>query len=508
VRGAGTVRAWAWPAARFAAKGMLRSARRVTIWGLRAWYAGRRFAGRPRGRPRGPGERPRVRILLLNAYGMGGTVRATLTMAGGLAAEHEVEIISLYRNRERPFFPFPRGVRVTVLDDLKAAAPGRVRRLLSRLPSVLTPVKESSFRRVSLWTDLRLLSRLATLDCDVLIATRPSLNLLIAEAAPYGIRTIGQDHMNLGTYRPELRADITRAYRRLDTLTVLTEVSLGDYRAALAGAPVEIVRIPNALPLPFSGTRRARPAANVVLAAGRLTRQKGFDLLIQAYEPLAAEHPDWTLRIFGSGARRDELRGMIAEQGLGDRIELRGRTTDLAGKMAGAAVYALPSRHEGLPMVVIEAMGMGLPVVAFDCPTGPAEMITHGRDGLLVPAGDVAGFAAALRELIEDGDLRRRMGERALVTARAYDPAAIGARWSALVGGKVDGKVSGKGSGKVGGNGRGGAGAGVPRVNEPGSEYAELIFDHYHLAVGADSAGEHVNPHVVSALGGSKHVRD
>jgi glycosyltransferase involved in cell wall biosynthesis len=85
---------------------------------------------------------------------------------------------------------------------------------------------------------------------------------------------------------------------------------------------------------------------------------------------------------------------------------------------------------------VIEAMGMGLPVVAFDCPTGPAEMITHGYDGLLVPAGDVAGFTAAVRELVEDAELRRQMGERALVTARAYDPAAIGARWNALIAGK------------------------------------------------------------------------
>ncbi len=406
-----------------------RWARRLTLWALRAWF----LARRPR-RPRVPGERLRIRILLLHAYGMGGTIRTTFTMAQGLAAEHDVEIITLYRKREQPFFPFPHGVRVTVLDDHKAPR-GRVSRLLSGLPSVLTPVKDTSFRGVSLWTDLRLLFHLTTLDCDVLVATRPSLNLLIAEAAPRSTRTIGQDHMNLRSYRPELRADITRAYRRLDAVTVLTEVSLADYRAALSDSPVEVVRIPNALPAP-SGTSRAGSPSNVVLAAGRLTKQKGFDLLIRAYEPLAAEHPDWTLRIFGSGAKRDALRKMIGDRGLGDRIELRGRTTDLTGEMADAAVYALPSRYEGLPMVVIEAMGAGLPVVAFDCPTGPAEMITDGHDGLLVPAGDVSGFTAGVRKLIEDAELRRKMGEQALDTARAYDPVAIGARWNALLAGR------------------------------------------------------------------------
>lgn len=432
-RGTRTVRAWTRRLIRGAARRLPWSARRIVLWAVRA-----RLLVRRRRQPHTPGGRRRVRILLLHAYGMGGTIRTTFTTAAHLAAEHDVEIISLYRTRERPFFPFPEGVRVTVLDD-RTSPRGRAHRLLSRLPSVLTPVKDTSFRTVSLRTDLRLLSRLATLDCDVLIATRPSLNLLIAEAAPRGTRTIGQDHMNLRSYRPELRTAIARAYRRLDAVTVLTEVSLADYRAALAGARAEVVRIPNALPAPASGTSRTDPGAppaNVVLAAGRLTTQKGFDLLIRAYEPLAAEHPDWTLRIFGSGAKRDKLRKMIADRGLGDRIELRGRTADLAAEMAGAAVYALPSRYEGLPMVVIEAMGTGLPVVAFDCPTGPAEMITHGHDGLLVPAKDVAGFTAALRKLIEDDGLRHRMGERALVTAGAYDPAAIGARWNALIAGK------------------------------------------------------------------------
>lgn len=409
------------------------SLRRAVLWAVRARQLSRR-----RRRTYAPGGRRRIRILLLHAYGMGGTIRTTFTTAASLAAEHDVEIISLYRTRERPFFPFPEGVRVTVLDD-RTTSPRRApaRGLLSRLPSVLTPVKDTSFPSVSLWTDLRLLSRLTALDCDVLIATRPSLNLLIAEAAPRGTRTIGQDHMNLRSYRPELRTAITRAYGRLDALTVLTEVSLADYRSALAGAPAEVVRIPNALPAPASTASRTDGAPpQVVLAAGRLTAQKGFDLLIRAYEPLAAEHPDWTLRIFGSGAKRDKLRTLIADRGLGDRIELRGRTADLAAEMAGAAVYALPSRYEGLPMVVIEAMGSGLPVVAFDCPTGPAEMITDGHDGLLVPPKDVAGLTAALRKLIEDEALRRRMGERALATADAYDPVAIGARWNALVSGK------------------------------------------------------------------------
>ncbi|MEV4008328.1 glycosyltransferase [Actinomadura sp. NPDC049753] len=179
--------------------------------------------------------------------------------------------------------------------------------------------------------------------------------------------------------------------------------------------------------------RPSRRAHKVVVAAGRLVHAKGFDVLLRAFAPIAAEHPDWTLRVFGGGPRRDRLRALIDDLGLGGRAELRPRTRDLHAEMERAAVYALSSRREGMPMVVIEAMGMGLAVVAFDCPTGPAEMIVHGRDGLLVPAGDAGALTAALREVIADSGLRDRLGEAALRSARAHHLDRIGPRWSRLI---------------------------------------------------------------------------
>lgn len=402
--------------------------RRLALRTARLVVAGA-FAARHAPAP--DGGRLRVRVLLQYSQGGGGTIRTVLNLSGYLAREHDVEIISVFRRMDRSFFPVHPDVRVRFVQDLRETPRGRLARVAARLPSVLVPGDDGSFRSMSLWTDLLLLRAMCERRPDVLIGTRPSLNLLAAELAPRGVVTIGQDHMNLGAYRPGLRREILRGYRGLTAVSVLTERSLHAYTEALDGSAARVVHIPNALPeLPGGPSKRD---GKVILAAGRLTGQKGFDLLLDAFAPVAAAHPGWTLRIFGSGPRRDALVRRIAENGLDGRVVLRGRTPDLAGEMERAAMYVLSSRFEGLPMVVIEAMGKGLPVVAFDCPTGPRELIDHGRDGLLVPPEDVAGLTAALCTLIEDGALRDRLGEAALVSSRAYCLDRVGPQWLGLL---------------------------------------------------------------------------
>ncbi|MGI5202042.1 glycosyltransferase family 4 protein [Spirillospora sp. CA-108201] len=396
--------------------------RRTALWALRPLR---------RRRVPPPGDRLRVRVLLQNAHGTGGTIRTVLNLCGHLARDHDVEIVSVLKRSGRPFFALPAGAAVTYADD-GLAPRGHAARVLARLPSLLTPADEASFRHMSLWTDVCLLRRAFwRAPPDVLIGTRPSLNLLAAELAPAGVATIGQDHMHLGAYRPALREQIVRAYRRLAAVTTLTEADRAEYATALAGSAARVVRIPNAAPaLPDRPSRRVD---EVIVAAGRLVHAKGFDLLLRAFAPIAAERPGWTLRVFGGGPRRDRLRALIDDLGLAGRAEVRPRTRDLHAEMERASVYALSSRREGMPMVVIEAMGMGLAVVAFDCPTGPAEMISHGRDGLLVPAGDVDALTAALRAVIADPGLRDRLGDTALRSVRAHHLDRVGPRWSRLI---------------------------------------------------------------------------
>lgn len=365
-------------------------------------------------------------FLLAHAWGMGGTIRTTLTMAGHLAAGREVEVVSVFRRREQAFFPLPDGVRVRALVDRR----GR-RGLLDALPSLLIHPEDYAYPWSSLRTDIALVRWLRSLDGGVLVTTRPAYNLLAARLAPRGVAVVGQEHQHLDAHRPALRADMERSYGRLDALTVLTSADERDYGALLTGSDTVVERIPN--PLPQVDVPVSRQEQPVVIAAGRLTRQKGFDLLVPAFDEVVRRRPEWRLRIYGSGPERAALQAQIQVLRLGDRVRLMGRSRHLERDLAAGSIFVLSSRFEGFGMVLLEAMAAGLAVVSFDCPHGPRDIVTSGEDGILVPPEDTAALAAAVVELIDDPERRRHLAEAARATARGYGVATVGPRVEALL---------------------------------------------------------------------------
>jgi glycosyltransferase involved in cell wall biosynthesis len=376
----------------------------------------------------------RVTILIASAWGMGGTIRAAHNQAKYLAAHgYDVELLSVKRSVEEPFFgAFPPGVRASALDDRRPGAVPRplrpLRKTLRRVPSVLMHRADRRERMWNLWTDIKVVHALRG-RTGFLVATRPGLNILAADLSPPGMTVVGLEQMNLGHHAKALRKGMARSYGGLDALVALTEQDRQAYENMLDGR-VRLEVIPNTVH-DVSG-----PAADLdsrtILAAGRLVRQKGYDMLIDAFAPVHAAHPDWRLKICGGGELKDVLAAQVAERGLEGAVELAGPCADLPGEMERASIYALSSRFEGFPLVLLEAMGKGMAVVAFDCPTGPRDIIEDGVNGALVPPKDVDAFAARLRAMIEDEELRRRCGPAAAETAKQYTIDVIGPRWEAL----------------------------------------------------------------------------
>ena len=374
---------------------------------------------------RGAPEPGPVRFLLAHAWGFGGTIRTTLNLAGELAARHDVEVVSVLRRRDEPFFAFPAHLHIRAIEDRRA--PGPLSRLAGALPSLLVHPEDYAYPWCSLRTDVALLRALRSMRGGVLVGTRPALNLLAARLAHPSVVVVGQEHLNFGAHRPRLTADIGRRYRELDALTVLTEADERDYAGLLPDVRVEL--IPNPVPPLDGGVSDG--TARLVVAAGRLNTQKGFDLLIRAWAPVARRHPEWRLRIYGSGPEKAALARLIGE--LGAPVELHPRTKRLGAAMAEASLFVLSSRFEGFGLVLVEAMGKGLPVVSFDCPRGPSDIIDDDADGLLVPPEDVDALSAALLALIEDPARRARLARAARDKARRYENAVVGPRWDALL---------------------------------------------------------------------------
>jgi glycosyltransferase involved in cell wall biosynthesis len=264
-------------------------------------------------------------------------------------------------------------------------------------------------------------------DVVVLNGLTTACSTLLVAPRAIARRTICCDHNHFNARSRPWRLLRRRFYPRVAALVSLTEADAPRYRALNPNTQV----IYNASTL--HADLPALPAHPLVLAVGRHVAQKGFDLLVQAWSRVAAELPEARLRVLGDGPLRDATRQMADSLGLQDHIEWLDATDRIEPHFREAAVFVLPSRYEGMPLVLLEAQAMGVPAVAFDCPTGPAEIVTE-HTGRLVPAGDVHGLARALLELLHTPALRDAMGRAAIARSREYfSEAEHFARWTALI---------------------------------------------------------------------------
>ncbi|MEU2514901.1 glycosyltransferase family 4 protein [Streptomyces syringium] len=375
----------------------------------------------------------KIAFLIHNAYGIGGTIRATANLAGALAARHDVEIVSVYRGADTPQLPVSGKVRLTSLIDIRKDAAGcESDNELQQEPSALLPHPEGSVKAFTRLADLRVSQYLEATDADVVIATRPGLLVYLTECATdRGFLRIGQEHLIHGSHAPSIRAAQDRAIPRLDAHTTVSEADAVTHREHFPDARTHIVALPNGVPA--GAVEPSESDTKLVVAAGRLIPVKRYSLLVEAFAKVAAERPDWTLRIYGRGPERAALRAQIDELGLNEHIQLMGPHSPIETEWAKGSIAAVTSDYESFGMTIVEAMHCGVPVVATDCPHGPGEIINDGTDGLLVPVGDADGIAKGLLKLIKDDELRRTMGRAARESAQRYAPARIAERFEEIV---------------------------------------------------------------------------
>ena len=184
-------------------------------------------------------------------------------------------------------------------------------------------------------------------------------------------------------------------------------------------------------PLSFIPPRTSNYQNKSVIAVGRYTYQKGFDLLIKAWELVNKAYPDWQLHVYGGGDRRS-YQDQVNELGLQDSCFLHAASPRIEEFYVESSIFAFSSRYEGFGMVLVEAMSCGIPTVSFDCPCGPKDIILDGEVGYLVECGDISSFAERMIYLITHDELRREMGEKAKIHASQFKMEIIAQQWKNL----------------------------------------------------------------------------
>jgi glycosyltransferase involved in cell wall biosynthesis len=170
----------------------------------------------------------------------------------------------------------------------------------------------------------------------------------------------------------------------------------------------------------------------VVISMGRLHHVKNFSSLISAFGQVVKKHPDWILRIYGDGELKQALHDQIHRTGLQDNVFLMGFSNDMESALRQSSIFAFSSLVEGFALVIVEAMECGLPVVSYQCPCGPKDIVTDGKDGFLIPVDDEKMLAEKICSLIENEDLRRQMAVEARLRAQYYHVESIAQQWMTL----------------------------------------------------------------------------
>ncbi|WP_286033948.1 glycosyltransferase family 4 protein [Fusobacterium necrogenes] len=184
--------------------------------------------------------------------------------------------------------------------------------------------------------------------------------------------------------------------------------------------------------LSFYPTKIAKLENKKVISVGRLVYQKGYDILIGVWRKVVEKYPEWTLDIYGEGKLREELQQKINNYKLENHIFLKGREKNIQDKYLEASIYVMSSRYEGMPMVLVEAQACGLPVVSFDCPCGPKDIIINSENGFLCEFGNIDEMVNKIIYLIENEEERKNIGKKARENSLKFSEKKIMKKWEEL----------------------------------------------------------------------------
>ena len=240
-------------------------------------------------------------------------------------------------------------------------------------------------------------------------------------------KVIGCEHFNYDSCSKIMRFSKYITYPKLDALVLLT---IPDSKRYFYVGENKLYVIPNIVS--FQTEDNAKFDAKRIIAVGRLSRQKGFDYLIQVAKKLKNEIPEWQIDILGDGDQREYLLNEIQKNNLNNFVNIKPATNNIMEELLKSSIYVMTSRFEGLPMVLIEAQECGLPIVSFDCKEGPNQIIQDNKNGYLVEVGDINIFVDKVISITKNEEMWNVFSKNAKENADNYSEGRIIKLWMEL----------------------------------------------------------------------------
>jgi glycosyltransferase involved in cell wall biosynthesis len=352
--------------------------------------------------------------MVLPAVGAGGAERVMTTLANAWATRgRQVHLLTFDDGSQPAFYPLHAAVTHEPL--------GLARQSRTLIQGLIRNVHRQRVLRAAVRRSQPdvVLSFLDQVNVITLLATEGlGLPVVVSERSDPRMKPIG---------RAAWTALRRWLYPRAGCVVVQTRGALAYFLPALRRSARVI---PNpVLPPPALASPPGDRVGKLIVSLGRLSEEKQLDQLLHAFATVAGRRSEWRLEIWGDGPEREPLEKLRQRMGMADRIALRGATQDPYVVLREADLFALTSRYEGFPNALCEALACGVPAVSYACPSGPGEILRHGVDGLLVPAGDTTAFAAALAGLMDDLDRRRGMAAHAPEVVERFSLDRVLALW-------------------------------------------------------------------------------
>ena len=352
----------------------------------------------------------KISIVVADITFKGGIERVTCNLANDFLENYEVEIISFFKSNENINYNLKDQIKVKyITDKIYEGKPGSMKRLIKFI---------KVFFKINFYLKKQEINFIISQGMPVALILFP-LNFMKK-------KVIACEHVHYDYYNKIIKWLRNRLYKYYHKVVVLTSKDKEKFERKLNNVKC----IPNYI----SKISKKKSLLNnkVIISVGRLEEQKGYDILIDICSNILPNYPEWKLKIFGEGNLKKELENQIIQKKIEKQILLMGTTNEIEKEYLKSDIYVMSSRFEGMPMVLLEAQSYGLPIVSFNCPNGPSDIVENEVNGYLVENFNQKQMEEKIEMLVKNENIKWSMGENGRKSIENFSKEKILEKWQSL----------------------------------------------------------------------------